>query len=143
VDTCGLARTEDLLAVAALTDLFLYDLKLMDDAKHQHYTGVSNALISKNLQTLGRVRERIWLRVPIVPAIDDGQADLESAAGFAATVPGVRQVNLLPFHRTGLPKSQRLGRTANLADVQAPSAETMNRAVKIFRAAGLAVRTGG
>jgi pyruvate formate lyase activating enzyme len=143
VDTCGLARTEDLLAVAALTDLFLYDLKLMDDTKHQHYTGVSNALILRNLQALGRVHGKIWLRVPIIPGINDGEADLEAAARFAATVPGVRQVNLLPFHRTGLPKSQRLGKPVSLAEIQAPSVETMHRAVEIFSMAGLAVRTGG
>lgn len=143
VDTCGLARPEDLLAVAALTDLFLYDLKLIDDAKHRRYTGVSNALILDNLQSLGRVHGRIWLRVPIIPGINDDAANLEAAARFAATVPGVRQVNLLPFHRTGLPKFRRLGQNNVLAEVQPPSSEAMNRAVDTFAKVGLAVRTGG
>ena len=129
--------------MAALTDLFLYDLKFMDDAKHRHYTGVSNALILENLQALGRAHGRIWLRVPIIPGINDDPADLEAAARFAATVPGVRQVNLLPFHRTGLPKARRLGQDNGLADVQPPSAEAMNRAVDIFTKVGLAVKTGG
>ena len=53
VDTCGLAQPDDVLAVAALTDLFLYDLKFIDDAKHQCYAGVSNALILENLKALG------------------------------------------------------------------------------------------
>ena len=143
VDTCGLAQPEDLLAVAALTDLFLYDLKLMDDAKHRRYTGVSNALILENLQALGRKHGRIWLRVPIVPGINDEPADLEPAARFAAGVPGVQQVNLLPFHRTGLPKSQRLGQNSGLAEVQPPSAAAMTRAVGIFKSAGLTVKQGG
>jgi pyruvate formate lyase activating enzyme len=143
VDTCGLTQQKDLLSVAALTDLFLYDLKLMDDAKHLHYTGVSNALILENLQALGRSHGRIWLRVPIIPGINDAPADLEAAAHFAAAVPGVRQVNLLPFHRTGLPKSSRLGQESGLAEVQPPSAEAMNRAVDIFTRAGLVVKQGG
>jgi pyruvate formate lyase activating enzyme len=143
VDTCGLARQEDVLAVAELTDLFLYDLKFMDDAKHLHYTGVSNALILENLQALGRSHGRIWLRMPIIPGINDDPADLEAAARFAATLPGVQQVNLLPFHRTGLPKSLRLGQDSGLGDVQPPSAEAMNRAVDIFKRAGLAVKQGG
>jgi pyruvate formate lyase activating enzyme len=143
VDTCGLARTEDVLAVAALTDLFLYDLKFMDDAKHRRYTGVSNGLILENLQTLGRSHGRIWLRVPIIPGINDDPADLQAAAQFAASVPGVRQVNLLPFHRTGLPKSSRLGQPSTLAEVQPPSAEAMDRAVNIFAKAGVAVKRGG
>ena len=143
VDTCGLARQEDLLAVAALTDLFLYDLKFMDDAKHRRYTGVSNGLIRDNLRALGRVHRQIWVRVPIIPGINDDHADLQAAACFAATVPGVRQVNLLPFHRTGLPKSHRLGQDSPLAGLQPPAAESMKRAVEIFAAVGLAVKTGG
>ena len=65
VDTCGLARTEQLLAIAPLTDLFLYDLKFMDDARHREYTGAPNALILENLQALGRA----------------GGADLDLGAG--------------------------------------------------------------
>jgi len=143
VDTCGLAHPDDMLAVAALTDLFLYDLKFMDDAKHRRYTGVSNALILENLQALGRAHGRIWLRVPIIPGINDDQADLEAAARFAATVPGVRQVNLLPFHRTGLPKSRRLGQENGLVEVQPPSTEAMDCAVATFKQEGLTVKTGG
>ncbi len=119
VDTCGLAHQEDLLAVAALTDLFLYDLKFMDDAKHRHYTGVPNTLILENLRALGSAHGRIWLRVPIIPGINDDQAELEAAARFAATIPGLRQVNLLPFHRTGLPKARRLGQENGVSDVPA------------------------
>jgi pyruvate formate lyase activating enzyme len=143
VDTCGLARAEDVLAVVALTDLFLYDLKFMDDAKHRRYTGVSNALILENLQALGRSHGRIWLRVPIIPGINDDPADLEAAARFAAGIPGVQQVNLLPFHRTGLPKSLRLGQDSGLEEVQPPSTIAMNRAMDIFTRAGLAVKQGG
>ncbi len=143
VDTCGLAEAEDVLAVAALTDLFLYDLKFMDDAKHRHYTGVSNGLILENLQALGRSHGRIWLRVPIIPGINDDPADLEAAARFAAALPGLQQVNLLPFHRTGLPKFLRLGKESGLAAVQPPSAAALDRAVDIFTRAGLVVKQGG
>ena len=115
----------------------------MDDAKLRRYTGVSNALILDNLQALGRVHGQIWLRVPVIPGINDDEAGLEAAARFAAAVPGVQQVNLLPFHRTGLPKSRRLGRDSGLAEVQPPSPEAMKRALESFAGAGLAVRKGG
>jgi pyruvate formate lyase activating enzyme len=80
--------------------------------------------------------------VEACPTQDD-EAGLEAAAHFAAAVPGVQQVNLLPFHRTGLPKSRRLGQPSGLAEVQPPSPEAMKRALEIFAGAGLAVRTGG
>lgn len=143
VDTCGLAATEDLLSVAPLTDLFLYDLKFMNDAKHRRYTGVSNDLILANLRRLGQVHPRIWIRIPIIPGINDSLSELDATARFAATIPGARQVNLLPFHRTGLPKGPRIGRESTLADLQPPSAESMDRAAQIFTRYGLAVKTGG
>jgi pyruvate formate lyase activating enzyme len=143
VDTCGFTRREDLLAVAALTGLFLFDLKFMDDAKHRQYTGVSNALILENLEALGRVHKRIWVRVPLVSGINDHPDDLEAAARFAAAIPGVEQVNLLPFHRNGMSKTMRLGRESRGAELRAPDAESLERAEGIFTAAGLAVKRGG
>ena len=65
------------------------------------------------------------------------------AAVFAAALPGLQQVNLLPFHRTGLPKFLRLGKESGLAAVQPPSAAALDRAVDIFTRAGLVVKQGG
>jgi pyruvate formate lyase activating enzyme len=143
VDTCGLARPEDLLAVAPLADLFLYDLKLMDPARHEQYTGAPNGVILENLRTLGRVHRQIWVRVPIIPGVNDDAPALQAIARFAAAIPGVRQVNVLPFHRSGLPKLARLGQTNPLAEVRPPSAEAMAVALAIFQDAGLETRMGG
>jgi pyruvate formate lyase activating enzyme len=143
VDTCGLVRREHLLAAAPLTDVFLYDLKLMDDAKHREYTGSSNAPILENLQALGPVARNIWIRVPIIPGVNADDANLNATARFAAGIPNVRQVNLLPYHRMGTAKTQRPGSTANLADMEPPTPELMRRAVEIVAAYGLTVKTGG
>ncbi len=143
VDTCGLVPTADLLAIAGVTDLFLYDLKLMDEARHREYTGVPNGLILGNLKALGRVHANIWLRVPVVPGLNDAPADLQATARFAATIPGVRQVNVLPFHRTGLSKAARLGQSSRVAEVQPPSALAMREAVEIFQSAGLSAKAAG
>ncbi len=143
VDTCGMVRTEELLQIAALADLFLYDLKLMNEDRHLQYTGVSNRAILENLQALGRVHPQIWVRVPLVPGVNDDRASLESMARFVAGVPGVRQVNVLPFHRTGLPKARRVGRTARLEGVAAPSAQAVEDALAVFREWGLDARAGG
>lgn len=143
VDTCGMVRTEELLKIAALTDLFLYDLKLMDDARHLQYTGVSNRVILENLRALGGVHSRIWVRVPLVPGVNDDRPSLESMAQFVAGVPGVRQVNVLPFHRTGLAKARRVGRTDQLEGVATPSAAAVEDALAVFRERGLDARAGG
>jgi pyruvate formate lyase activating enzyme len=143
VDTCGLAPPEHLLAVAPLADLFLYDLKLMDPARHQQHTGAPNGLILENLRALGRVHRQIWVRIPLVPGINDDAPALQAIARFAAAIPAVRQVNLLPFHRTGLPKLARLGQPNPLAGVQPPSPEAMAATLAIFQDLGLETKIGG
>ncbi len=143
VDTCGLARAEHLLALAPLADLFLYDLKLIDPARHRQYTGAPNGVILDNLRALGAVHRQIWVRVPLIPGINDDAPALQAIARLAAANPGVRQVNLLPFHRTGLPKLARLGRANPLAQVQPPSSEAMAAALAIFQELGLETKVGG
>lgn len=143
VDTCGMVSTEDLLAVAPLTDLFLYDLKLIDEAAHLRHTRGSNRQILANLRALGEVHSRIWLRVPLVPGVNDDRAALEASARFAAGVPGVCQVNVLPYHGNGVAKSFRLGRSVPQNGFQTPSSEKIAEAVAIFREQGLTAKAGG
>jgi pyruvate formate lyase activating enzyme len=143
VDTCGLARPEHLLAVAPLADLFLYDVKLIDPARHREATGAPNEAILQNLRALGAVHRQIWVRVPLIPGVNDDAPGLQAIARLAAAIPAVRQVNLLPFHRTGLPKLLRLGQTNPLDHVQPPSPETLAAALAIFQDLGLKTKIGG
>jgi pyruvate formate lyase activating enzyme len=143
VDTCGFACTDVLLDVAGLSNLVLYDLKLMDDARHRQYTGVSNAPILANLRALARAHQNIWLRVPVIPGINDRDEDWQAAAGFAAGLQGIRQVSILPYHKLGLFKSRRMHHPYSLESVEPPSLERMERAAEIFRKCGLDVKTGG
>jgi pyruvate formate lyase activating enzyme len=143
VDTCGFARTEQLLAVADVTDLFLFDLKFIDEEKHRRHTGVSNGLILENLRRLSLAHNRIWIRVPIIPGLNDDDGELEAIARFTAGLPNVRQVNLLPYHRTGAAKAARLGRPTLPNEVAPPAKERMDRALELFQTMGLAAKAGG
>jgi pyruvate formate lyase activating enzyme len=110
VDTSGYVSKEDLLSAAPLVDLFLYDLKIMDDERHRQWTGVSNAAILENLPALGSIHRNIWIRMPLIPGFNDDPEQVEAVARFAASVPGVRQVNLLPYHGTAAHKWKSLGK---------------------------------
>jgi len=143
VDTCGFAPKEDLLAVAPLADLFLYDLKFMDESRHARYTGASNVSILGNLRALGDIHGNIWIRVPIIPGLNDSARELEALARCAASVPGVRQVNVLPYHGAGAYKSPRVGRAYRLQETAPPSPEYMEDVAARFRGHGLSVRIGG
>jgi len=143
VDTGGFAPVEHLLEIAGLADLILYDLKLMDERRHREATGLGNRQVLENLAALGRVHEGIWIRVPIIPGVNDDQGNLAATARFATGLQGVRQVNLLPFHRTWHGKLGRLGRAAPGNDTVPPSHQRMEELAAIFRGAGLTTRIGG
>jgi pyruvate formate lyase activating enzyme len=122
VDTSGLCPTPHLLEIASITDLFLFDLKCIDADRHRRYTGAANDLVLQNLQALSRIHSNIWVRVPVVPGVNDTPEELDAAARLTASLAGVRQVNLLPYHRAGVRKSERLGMNGFLAGLQPPSA---------------------
>jgi pyruvate formate lyase activating enzyme len=143
VDTCGFAPVDELLKVAASTDLFLYDLKFIDDERHRLYTGVSNGPILANLRTLSERHGEIWLRIPLIPGVNDGDGELDGMAHLAKSLPGVRQVNLIPYHRTGIAKFRRLGRDYTLESLVPPTAQQMESAAAHFTALGLHTRSGG
>lgn len=143
VDTCGLASAEELLSVAEITDLFLFDVKMMDDDKHRRFTGVSNRQILANLEALGRAERRIWMRVPVIPGVNDDAENLEATAKLAASIPSVERVCLLPYHPLGESKSRRLDRGSSPPHLEAPTRGEMQNLVELVEAEGIAASIGG
>ncbi len=143
VDTSGLVSKDRLLDMAALADLVLFDVKLVDAVRHREYTGVSNETILENLRTLGASGCAIWLRVPIIPGINDDPENIEATARLAASLPSVQRVSLLPYHRLGSDKLKRLGSKDALAGVDHPSADRMQELAAYLEATGFTTTIGG
>ena len=142
VDTCGLANSDVLLRISQNTDLFLYDLKLMDEARHREVTGASNELIIENLKMLARLRGNIRVRFPLIPAIND-DADNVRALGALVSSLGITRVDVLPYHRAGLAKYIRLDEEYRLPDTDPPSAGDVAEVVGILEQYQLRVQVGG
>jgi pyruvate formate lyase activating enzyme len=143
LDTCGFAPWKDLQAAAERSSLVLFDVKLMDEVRHRQATGQSNRVILENLRALARVHDQIWIRVPIIPGVNDDTVNLEATARFLAPLQGVRQVDLLPYHPTGVAKFARLGMTCDLAGTPTPTPQRIEELAAIFRARGLTTTLGG
>ena len=143
LDTCGLAPRNELLEAAALAQVVLFDLKHMDDDQHRAWTGAGNATILANLQALSLVHANIWIRMPVVPEVNDDLKNLEATAAFVAKLPGVHRLDLLPYHTIGAAKFRRLGRQYILDHVLPPSPKRMAEVAKLFRGHGLTVAIGG
>jgi pyruvate formate lyase activating enzyme len=143
LDTCGFAPWAVLDAVRHYVDLFLYDLKLMDEARHRRYTGASNEPVLHNLRALARLGHAVAVRVPLVPGVNDDEENLERTAALVAALGGVERVHLLPYHDTARGKYQRAGREYDLPMLEPPSAEGVVEIARIFGRHGLDVKVGG
>ncbi len=143
VDTCGVASPITIRRVAALADLFLYDLKVLDPERHRRFTGVPLEPILDNLRQLDERGARIWLRVPLIPGRNDDVANLEDLARLALGLRTRPRLHLLPYHRLGADKRGRGGRVDRAADVEPPDEAAVARAAGLLQARGLDVRIGG
>jgi pyruvate formate lyase activating enzyme len=142
VDTSGFAPTDVVQRIAPKVDLFLFDLKVVDDLRHQESIGVSNQLILENLRVLASLRASVMVRIPIVPGFNDDKVNIDDAVNLLAGL-GLRDVALLPYHEIGTDKYSRLGREYPLANVASPSAAHMEEIAERFRYDGFAVSIGG
>jgi pyruvate formate lyase activating enzyme len=145
LDTCGHAPWEIFEQARPLVDLFLYDLKLVDDARHIELTDVSNALILDNLRKLAAHGGRIILRIPVIPGINDDADNLQAAAELAAKLPPgtLERLDLLPYHSSAAAKYTALGRPYPLEGVVTPSPEQMTTIAGRFSGLDVPVTTGG
>ena len=144
VDTSGLASTQNLLEVARRTDLFLYDLKLMDSVKHKQWTGVGNKRILQNLKALAATGAEIQIRIPLIKGVNTDEHNIEATAGFVAAWSGPRKVvNLLPYHNVAEGKSAKLGKQYEPGAMVKPNAKDLERVIAQFAAHGLTATVGG
>lgn len=143
LDTCGFARWDDLSAAAAHAALILYDLKLMDDDRHRAATGASNYIILQNLLALTNHHVNIWIRIPVIPGVNDDEANIEATAAFIRPLHGIRRVDLLPYHATGEAKFARVGQDYTLHGTPSPPPGQLESLAAHFRARDLHTTIGG
>ncbi len=137
IDTCGYAPYERFRKILPYTDVFLYDVKVMDPETHKRVIGTDNALILENLANLSRDGARIYLRIPTIPGISGTEENMAAVIDFLNSN-GIRpaQINLLPYHDTGKGKYAKLGREYPGGECEVPSDDLMEKFVKQFLDAG-------
>jgi len=139
LDTCGFAAWSVLEDIRPYVDLFLYDLKLLDDTRHREVTGVPVGPILGNLRALSERGHAIRLRVPVIPGINDDDDSLRQIAAFAASLPRLDGIDLLPYHATAADKYSRMNRPYRLAGARPLSEERMTEIAGIAQRYGLGV----
>lgn len=142
VDTSGFADRVTLLEIATLADLVLYDLKDMNPSRHLRMTGVPLEPILGNLHSLAQAGTPVWIRIPVIPGINDDAATMQDYVSYLVGLELRYPVSLLPYHSTGVEKYRRLGVPYRLPQTRPPSQEALERFVCMFKKAGFEIDTG-
>lgn len=143
VDTSGYVEQDKITRVAEFTDLFLYDLKHFDDEQHIRFTGVSNKTILENLILLDELDKTIEIRYPLIPGVNDDEADLLRMLAFLKKLKNNHPVSILPYHKIGSQKYKRFGIEYKMDGIKEPSKEHIEHIKKLFETAGFEITVGG
>jgi pyruvate formate lyase activating enzyme len=143
VDTSGYSSLEIINRVSEHTDMFLYDLKLMNDEDHQKYIGVSNQDILRNLTEINQLGKKIIIRIPIVPDITDAKENLFAIRGFISYLSNLIEVNLLPYNRIGEGKYKKYGKENKMNDTHSPGTKSLEEVKQLFSGLKCRVKIGG
>lgn len=113
VETCGYVASEIFDSMIPLIDVFLFDLKHMDNTKHEKLTGMGNEIIHKNFSSAVKSGKDVIPRMPLIPTLNDSPENLQSTCKFIKSH-GLNIINILPYHELGISKYKKLGREYSL-----------------------------
>ncbi len=111
VDTAGHIPWESFDKILPFTDLFLYDIKAMNEEIHKEYTGVTNTRILENLKKLLKSDVDVWVRIPVIPGVNDTEDEMQKIKSFFDINSYPEKVELLPYHAMGEHKYASLGKS--------------------------------
>ncbi|MDO5573605.1 MAG: glycyl-radical enzyme activating protein [bacterium] len=143
IETTAAVTYDIVERVVAETDYVLMDIKHMNPAKHKEFIGKDNARVLENAMKIARSGANLTIRVPVIPTFNDTPAEIGAIAEFAKELPGVTRMHLLPYHRLGTDKYNRLSRDYLLKEIVPPGEEQMTRLLEEVTKRGLTGQIGG
>ncbi len=144
VDTAGNVSVETILEVAKRTDLFLYDLKMMDSTLHKKWVLAGNERILQNLKAISEIGARIIIRIPLIGRVNDTDQNIEQTAIFISELAGdKKEVNILPYHSIAQNKYMKLGKSDNFEKLLEPDKNVIAQAILTFAEYGIIATVGG
>ncbi len=140
IETCGAFPWEAVRETLPALDLFLFDIKHLDPARHKELVGVGNGQMLGNFRRLLEAGRSVVARFPLLLGINDDEGNLEALARFLReSAPGIR-IDILPYHRLGNAKYAGLGRPYPLQDLAALSEARAVEVKDFFESHGLGAR---
>jgi pyruvate formate lyase activating enzyme len=140
VETCGYVKWPVLEEILPFVDLFLYDIKHLDSARHKDLTGAGNELILENLAKISAKDKAVWIRIPLITGCNDTMDNISQTAGFVAGLKAVQLVSLLPYNTAAGANYMATGREYSLKQLGLYSLEHGQELADIFTKLGITVK---
>lgn len=140
VDTLGNVPYEVIERIRPWADTFRFGLNFFDNLKHWEFTGLPNAQILNNIETLSKAQHQLIIRVPIIPGINNDIENQTQIAAFAAGLPHLLQVDLQPYRRVTKEQFERLGKPYRPLDESEMGSAALDQLVDLYRKSGLRSR---
>ena len=141
IDTSGYTSPSVFNELIEFIDLFLFDLKIVNNECHKRYVGVSNKSILSNLSTLDEMKKQCNIRFTVIPGISDTDANIKDTIEVVSSFDTIHEISLLPFHNVS-EKYERLGKKYKLNNLPSPSIEHMGKIKTLFERKGFHVTIG-
>ena len=141
VETTGFATPENFAKVLPYVDIFLYDLKSLNDEVHKKWTGVSNEPILRNLETAMHSDSQVVIRWPFIPTVNDTEENLNLMKEKLLELNKIKptRVEILPYHNFGEGKYVMTHREYLAKDLKRPTKESLDKVEKMFQDAGIEI----
>jgi pyruvate formate lyase activating enzyme len=138
IETSACFNQDIFLDVMRYVDFAFIDIKHMDPVRHQQKTGVTNDLILRNVAALSQSSwaGRLVIRMPIIKNFNDTDENAVQTAEFLNSV-GLKEMNILPFHRMGDSKWKQCGKQYPYSEYEATDEQVLQRLQKIYREHGI------
>ena len=143
IETTGFANADVIKRFLPYLDTVLMDIKHINSDKHKEFTSQPNERILENAKLIASEAKKLIIRVPVIPTFNDTVAEIAEIAAFAAALPNVNEIHLLPYHSMGRDKYTGLGREYGMGDIKSPTNELMEVLKQTAEQFGLKVQIGG
>ena len=147
LETNGCFPGDMLPELTSCTDMFLYDIKHMDSARHKQYTGMPNELILENIYRIAvEYRSELIMRIPVIPGFNDDGDNMKATAQFSRELSekgSLQGVHLLGFHNMASAKYEALQMKYDYGKIPMYTDEQLDQLADYFKRKHVNVQIGG
>lgn len=131
IESTGFSEFETIQKMFPYLDMYLMDIKHIDETKHRIYTGQSNKVILENARRIADSGMQLIIRVPVIPGFNETEEEIRQIADFTQSLGTVHELHLLPYHRLGQDKYEKLGCNYDLKGIEPLAEEHMQKLLHV------------